>query len=275
MSRGAAVKMRRSLKTRVTAACTLAFLGLGAMTCLVLPQAYEFQGRQALRERTEILAKGTAFLIQQDRFRPDGLGIQSVSGWLDGDPDFESAVLLDADGRLLDWWPDMSAGWDTDPPIRATHTMGSGHFSSIVPVSGMNGPVAAVGLRTSTDRLHMDIQNVRWLFASIFLFICGVFWILTTYLTRGILRPLEDIRQAAMSLADGEPIVDVPQTGDHEIDELGQYIASLGSQRRASTVMQRPSELLRQSAHLKAQMRKAGNSPPAVSASDEEKRSDS
>jgi HAMP domain-containing protein len=161
-----------------------------------------------------------------------------------------------------------------------------GTLADVVPLVGENRVIArlglaslsrgphAIGLRALTDRLHMDIQNVRWLFASIFLFICGVFWILTTYLTRGILRPLEDIRQAAMSLADGEPIVDVPQTGDHEIDELGQYIASLGSQRRASTVMQRPSELLRQSAHLKAQMRKAGDSPPAVSASDEEKRSD-
>jgi len=260
-SRGATLKMRRSLRTRVVAACTLAFLGLGAMTCLVLPQAYEFQGRQGLREHTEVLAKGTAFLIQQDRFRPDGLGIASVSGWLDGDPDFESAVLLDEAGQLIDWWPDMSSGWDVDPPIRATTTMGKGHFSSVVPVSGMNGPVEAVGIRTSTERLHTDIQNVRWLFASIFLFICGVFWILTTYLTRGIITPLEEIRQAAMDLADGEPIVDVPQTGDQEIDELGRYIASLGSQRRASTVMQQPHELLRQSARKKAR-EQAPASPP-------------
>jgi hypothetical protein len=95
----------------------------------------------------------------------------------------------------------------------------------------------------STRTIVRDMENVRWLFASIFLFTSGVFFILTKYLTRTILHPLEEIGRAAMCLADGEPVVQVPRTGDREIDELGEFISRLGESRRQSRVMMSPLEL--------------------------------
>jgi signal transduction histidine kinase len=71
-----------------------------------------------------------------------------------------------------------------------------------------------------------------------------VFFILSQYLTRTILSPIEDIGRAAMGLADGEPVVEVPRTGDREIDDLGEFIEKLGESRRQSRVMTSPMDVL-------------------------------
>lgn len=242
--RGAGLVLHRSLRIRVTLATALAFVGLGVLVCVILPRAYAEQVRESLRERTQILSHGVAFLLQREDTRdPDDdrnpRHLARVAGWLDAEPDFESAILLDESGATIGSWPDGEADWSAEVTPFATVVQGHDHFVGIAPVAGVPG-VAGVAVRTSTARMAGDLENMRWLFGAIFVFTCVAFWVLSNYLVRGIVDPLEEIRRAAMYLADGEPVVDMPTSGDREIDELGRYVDMLGQKRRESTVMTSP-----------------------------------
>jgi HAMP domain-containing protein len=117
---------------------------------------------------------------------------------------------------------------------------GRSFFVARAAVPGPEGTVPTVFVRTSTDRFVRDLENVRWLFSSIFLLGGAAFFVLAKYLTQTILLPLEDIRRAARNLADGEPDVRVPEIGDDEIAELGGIIRTLGDSRRHSRILSRP-----------------------------------
>ena len=240
--RGSSVKLQRSLRTRVVAASALAFLGLSAMVCLVLPRAYEHQIEEAFSERTSNVAIGLAFLLRSPDLQ-NPLAMASVSSWLVADPAFQGAALLDAAGRQITKWPESAPRFDGPVPRTAAVRYTPTSCVAFYPVGGEGASLRVVAVRRSTASIVRDFENVRWLFASIFLFTSGVFFILTSYLTRTILHPLEEIRRAAMSLADGEPVVEVPHTGDREIDELGEFISKLGESRRQSRVMMSPAEL--------------------------------
>ena len=257
--RGSSVKLRRSLRTRVIAASALAFLGLTAMVCLVLPRAYEHEVQEGFNERTRYAARGLAFLLQRPDLRVDTAALESVSGWLAADPAFEAAAVLDGTGRVLAKWPEGAGNFVEQAPAQAKVVVGSTDVVAFHP-TGENGPdPKVVAVRMSTRTIVRDMENVRWLFASIFLFTSGVFFVLTKYLTRTILHPLEEIGRAAMSLADGEPVVQVPRTGDREIDELGEFISKLGESRRQSRVMMSPMEL--RHAHERAGAKGAAGDP--------------
>lgn len=242
--RGQSVKVQRSLRTRVLAASALAFLGLSAVVCVVLPRAYEAQAMSAFQDRVTAAAHGVAAMVGGSP-APDGTALDPVTRWLASDPAFVAAVLVDANGRAIDRWPD-SAGSFGDLPDGGdarVHVVPSGSVA-VQPLRQGDPASPWVAIRYSNTSLVRDFENVRWLFASLFLFTTVVFFILTNYLTRTILQPLEEIGRAAMSLADGEPVVQVPTTGDREIDDLGQFIAKLGESRRQSRVMTSPAELL-------------------------------
>ena len=240
-NRGTGVLLQRSLRLRVVLATALAFVGLGIIVCLVLPRAYSEQARESLRERTVHLSQGVAFLLADDVLSAEdpAAALQSVAGVLDSDPDFESVVLLAPDGNVAARWPADDEGWSAVAPRTVTVSDTGTHYLAVAPV-GNSRTVAAVAIRTSKARLSADLANVGWLFAAIFVFTCMAFWLLATYLSRGIVDPLEEIRQAAVSLADGEPLVTVPISGDRELDEIGRSIHHLGRARRASTVMTNP-----------------------------------
>jgi hypothetical protein len=252
MMRGSSVKLQRSLRTRVVAASALAFLGLAAMVCLVLPRAYEHQVQEGFTDRTRNTARGLAFLLRRPDALFDASGLASVGSWLVADPAFEGSAVLDADGTVLAKWPESTPGFDGPVPRTAAARFTPTSCTAFHPIEGTAGELRVVAVRLSTAAIVRDFENVRWLFASIFLFTSGVFFVLTTYLTRTILHPLEEIGRAAMSLADGEPVVEVPHTGDREIDELGMFISKLGESRRQSRVMASPLDVL----HAKAWGRK-------------------
>ena len=109
---------------------------------------------------------------------------------------------------------------------------------SVAPIG--SGAAGSVAVRTTTARVANDLENMRWLFLSIFVTACVSFWVLSRYLVHGIVDPLESVREAAMRMADGERHVPVPASGDREIDELGRYIDALGQKRRHSTLMPNP-----------------------------------
>ncbi|MGQ0720413.1 MAG: hypothetical protein ACT4PE_02440 [Candidatus Eiseniibacteriota bacterium] len=236
--RGAGVLLRRSLRLRVVLATALAFVGLGTVVCLVLPRAYAQQSRDNLRERAFVLAQGVSYIVGGGVVAgEDGLG--PLTGLLDAEPDFDSIVFLGPDGAVRSHWPESVARWSATVPPGTVVLEGRDHFIGVSRVQG-SGEVAAVAVRLSTARMVTDLESMRWLFAAIFLLTCGAFWVLSTYLARGIVDPLEDIRRAAMSLADGEPRVVVPRSGDAEFDELSRYLDELGQKRRHSTVMASP-----------------------------------
>lgn len=242
--RGQSVKVQRSLRTRVVAASALAFLGLSAVVCLVLPRAYEAQANSAFQDRVTTTARGVAATLGV-QLSPDGTALDPVTRWLASDPAFVAVVLVDANGRAIDRWPDSAGSFGALPDAGGTsvHVAPNGTVA-VQPLRPGDPSSPWVAVRYSTVTLVRDFENVRWLFASLFLFTSVVFFILTNYLTRTILQPLEEIGRAAMCLADGEPVVQVPTTGDREIDDLGQFIAKLGESRRQSRVMTSPHELL-------------------------------
>jgi len=238
--RGSTVKVRRSLRSRVVSASALAFLGLASMVCVVLPRAYEAQTRTDFERRAENAARGLAILLHTSAGTVEPSLLPSMAGWLIADPAFEGAFVVDGDGVVAARWPENSPGAGGPLPATSRVITSPTSCTAFETLPGSWG----VAVRYSTRSLVRDLENVRWLFASIFLFTCGVFFILTNYLTRTILQPIEGIGRAAMSLADGEPVVQVPQTGDREIDELGEFISKLGESRRQSRVMTSPMDLL-------------------------------
>jgi HAMP domain-containing protein len=238
--RGSSVKMQRSLRTRVLAACALAFLGLSGVVCLVLPRAYETQRRDVFVNHSENLARGLAFLLAQGA----GQNLDSLAGWLIADPDFEGAAILQADGHVVAKFPSEALSFGENVPEVPRSVCTAAGCVAFHPLGGEGAAAQVVAVRLSSRSLVRDFENVRWLFASIFLFTSGVFFILSQYLTRTILSPIEQIGRAAMNLADGEPVVEVPKTGDREIDDLGEFIEKLGDSRRQSRVMTSPMDVL-------------------------------
>ena len=240
--RGNSVRVQRSLRTRVLAASAVAFLGLSAVVCLVLPRAYEAQELSGFQDRVARQAQGLAALVAYQA-RYDATALNGFAGWLVSDPAFAGAALLDAEGTVLARWPE-SAGTFAPAPAGTGALSTPAGTVSLHPLRNGDPSSPVVAVRYSNAGLIRDFENVRWLFASLFLFTSVVFFILTKYLARTILEPLQEIGRAAMSLADGEPIVQVPQTGDREIDNLGQFISKLGESRRQSRVMSNPRDLL-------------------------------
>lgn len=243
-SRGSSIRLQRSLRMRVLAACALSFLGLVAVVCLAMPRAYEAQAREAFRSRCVSLARSLAFL----RVDPGSeQGRELVESWVAAEEHFVAAAIVTPDGRVVERWPDGSAVTSETIPVDADARQVSGAYVAYHPIITAEGESLVAAVRVSSDALVRDLENVRWLFASIFLFTCGVFFVLSLYLTRTILTPLEQIGRAAMDLADGEPIVEVPMTGDREIDDLGNFIKKLGENRRHSRVMENPLAVLSRS----------------------------
>ena len=134
--------------------------------------------------------------------------------------------------------PESVADWSGEIGRDGRLGQDRGHFVAIAPIG--SGAVGSVAVRASTARVAADLENMRWLFVSIFVVACVSFWVLSRYLVSGIVDPLEEVREAAMRMADGERQVNVPASGDREIDELGRYIDELGQKRRHSTLMPNP-----------------------------------
>lgn len=241
--RGQSVKVQRSLRSRVFAASAVAFLGLSAVVCIVLPRAYEAQAMAAFQDRVSAAARGLGALVAQQE-AVDGSSFDRLSGWLASDPAFIAAAVMDARGALIDRWPETAGAFAAPTTSQARVVTDRSGTVASQPMRAGDPSSPWVMIRYSNAALIRDFENVRWLFATLFLFTSVVFFILSNYLTRTILHPLEEIGRAAMSLADGEPVVQVPQTGDREIDELGLFIAKLGESRRQSRVMTNPMELL-------------------------------
>jgi len=241
--RGAGVSLISSLRLRVTLATALTFVGLGILVCLVLPRAYAEQAREALRERTHILANGVAHSIARDEVfgrsvEETALRLRDVSAWLDSEPDFDSVLLLDGEGNAVAVWPASAENWSDRIAEDARLDRGRDYYVDVVPIG--SGAFGSVAVRATTARVGEDLENMRWLFLSIFIVACLSFWVLSRYLVHGIVDPLEEVRVAAMRMADGERHVPVPASGDREIDELGRYIDALGQKRRHSTLMPNP-----------------------------------
>lgn len=242
--RGNSVRVRRSLRTRVIAACALAFLGLAAVVCLVLPAAYEVAARTAFEERAATTARGLASLVRTSRSGTEKRVLDSLVSWLVSDPAVTGAAILDGKGGVLARWPESGPEFAGELPTAATVLSTASWFLGYHPLGELDPAGRTVVVRLSNAALIHDLENVRWLFSSIFLFTSVVFFVLTRYMTRTILQPIEEIRRAAMGLADGEPAVEIRETGDREIDELGEFITKLGDSRRHSRVMMNPLEIL-------------------------------
>jgi methyl-accepting chemotaxis protein len=207
-------------------ASALALLGLTAVAGVTLHQVFEFQAREDLQTRARLLAEGAAaFLSTMKHSSPSDPAeieqrITAMRSWLESDPDFESIRLGGEGGRVL-------FREDEAPRARAEEK------STLVATSLHPRGSIDVLVRVSTRRLSQDLENIRWLFASIFLFACAVFAALAIYFTRGVVLPLEEIRRAAHRIMSGETNVRVPVSGDHEIDEIAHFFISLAERRGA------------------------------------------
>lgn len=233
--RGTSVRLRRSLRTRVIAACAMFLVGLASVVCFVLPRAFETVARDGLRERARSLAAATAFQLS----RTGDAGIEDVGRWLATENDFESVAILDDAGAARIQWPPDAAGWE-DPVDRAVHYSESvDHFLALAPLDAAErGGVVAV--RMSTVRLHGELASVVGLFASFVLMAGAGIFILARYLVQTVLAPLEGIQIAAERVADGEAWVTVPSSGNPDIDELGGLIAELGDGERPTRTASAP-----------------------------------
>ena len=261
--RGTTITLKRSLRMRVLAASALAFVGLTAMICMVLPHAYETQTRQHFRTNALDIARGITFQLE-DPTTPSGrVSVDELGSWFVAHPAMEAVIVLDAGGHVIDRWPTTAPGWAGEYPVASTVET-KHHTTAFQPIVQNGESTYTVAVRFSTDELVRDLENTRWLFASIFLFTSGVFFVLAKYLSSTILNPLEQIGRAAQNLADGEPVVDVPRTGDKEIDELGAFIAKLGESRRHSRVMESPLSLLSRRAYGASASSEAGRRAPAA-----------
>jgi hypothetical protein len=219
-----------TLRVRLLMACALALLGLTAVVGATLHQVFEQQSRDDLRRRTELLARAAAAFASRT-VPPSTAEI----GWLLSDADFESLQLFDADGREIGLFPPSAVVADETPrpaaptvsPSNDVSVMdGKNEMIAFAEVLGSAG-VQRLELRTSTARLQHELQNIRWLFGSIFLFAGAVFAALALYLTRGVVLPLEEVRRAASRIVNGEQNVRLPVSGDLEIDEIARFFHSL------------------------------------------------
>jgi HAMP domain-containing protein len=216
------------LRTRVIAACALFLVGLSFVLGLALPRVFDTIARESLRERTRSMASGAAFHLRNS----DGATVEDLGHWLQGEVDFEAVAITDARGRVRSSWP-TGHTWSAPVPPGERVTESEAHFVATVPL-GRPGSDTSIAVRTSTERLRTELTSIVGLFLSLLLFGAAWLFVLTGYLVRAVLAPLEEIHQAAQHLADGELYVSVRRSGDPEIDELGELISQLGDERRAS-----------------------------------------
>ncbi len=219
-----------TLRVRLLVASALALLGLTAVVGATLHQVFAQQSRDDLRRRTELLARAaTAFA---SRSVPASA---AEVGWLQSDADFESLRLFDADGRKVGVFPPSTVvaretPRPTSPAVSPANDVtiveGKNELVAFAEVFGGAG-AQRLELRMSTARLQNELQNIRWLFGSIFLFAGAVFAALALYLTRGVVLPLEEVRRAASRIVNGELNVRLPVSGDLEIDEIARFFHSL------------------------------------------------
>lgn len=254
-ARGTSIRLQRSLQMRVVAACAMSFLGLVAVICLVMPRAYEAQTREAFAARSLSLARTLAFVA--DHPSADSPQHQVLHEWLSTEESYRSAAVFDDTGNVVEVW---GTGVQLAGPLTMTATVepSTNYYTALHPMTAADGRHLVAAVQLSTEALIRDLENVRWMFAALFLFTSVVFFVLSSYLTRSILTPIVEIGRAAMDLADGEPDVRVPITGDKEIDELGAFLHKLGESRRDSCVMESPIAVLSRH-HLKTD---AAGGPP-------------
>ncbi len=231
-----------TLRVRLLVASALALLGLTGVVGVTLHQVFERQARHDLRDRTTLLASGAAAMAS----RGGDLADWDLR-WLERDPDFVSLRLLDAGGRLLRSFPRDAAVPGT---AGAARPQGSGEPAIVERGSELVALAAVpegasefrgVEIHMSKIRLHRDLQNIRWLFGSIFLFAGAVFAALALYFTRGVVLPLEEIRRAAHRLVNGEPNVRIPVSGDREIDDIAHFVHSLAERANGAAITARTS----------------------------------
>jgi hypothetical protein len=217
--RGTSVRLRRSLRTRVLAACVAAFLAISFLLCFVVPRSFRAVAVESLRERTRSMAVVAAFQLRH----AGGESLLDAARALEGELDFESLALLHAEGRPPAVGPKDAPGWDA--PVRWSEQLEEkrDHFLAIAPIAA--GTSDWIAVRTSTVRLQEDVRAVAALLFALLLVTGSALLALAGYLLRAVLAPLEDIRVAARHLA-GE------ESGDGEIDELGELIAKLGDDAR-------------------------------------------
>jgi methyl-accepting chemotaxis protein len=238
-----------SLRVRLLLASAVALLGLTSVAGVTLHQVFENQARDHLAERAKILAAGAAaFLsVPEGSVRQTGSDsnagakpstdsdfkgaeanrLSSLIAWLKTDPDFESIRLLDEEGSILLTF--LAPGAES-PELPS--------FSAAAPASRGTSALQ-VEISLSPARLARELNNIRWLSASIALLAGAFFAALSIYLTRGVVLPLEQIRRAARRIASGETNVRIPFSGDWELDEFAHSIESV-AERRTGSVAARP-----------------------------------
>lgn len=249
--RGTSLALRRSLRTRVTAASFTAAAALAGVVCLLLPHGYRVQEEDRLRAEAAAVADALALRLSTGEDGAPSLPPDAeLSAWAVAHRSLDRISLFDAEGAEIGHWPEGAPAWN-GVPLPDGHA-GSPPFLTVTrtirALDAGEGPAAVgsrVAVRMSTAPLLADVNEVRWLFGAILLLMAGVFVVLTRYFTQSILAPLEEISRAAQSLADGEPMVQWPETGDREIDELGEVISRLGESRRNSRVMEVPHEMMK------------------------------
>jgi methyl-accepting chemotaxis protein len=219
---------------------------------VTLHQVFENQARDHLAERAKILALGAAAFLSvpdpgsvretgsdadtgsrlstdSDSKGAEADRLSSLIAWLRTDPDFESIRLLDEDGSIL---LTFLAPGAASPDLPS--------FSAAAPASRGTSALQ-VEIALSPARLARELNNIRWLSASIALLAGAFFAALSIYLTRGVVLPLEQIRRAARRIASGETNVRIPFSGDWELDEFAHYFESV-AERRAGSVAARPKQ---------------------------------
>jgi hypothetical protein len=208
----------------------------------VLPQVFQHQAREDLRERTRLLAEAAAQTLTASRTAPrePELDLRRIADHFTSSPDFLGVAAFDGDGRIIHQWPAAGPPWPAavtpDGPLQEMRNQTVSFTRLAEPI----GPIAMIGVRTSTTRLQTDLLNLNWLFVSIFLFAGAIFMALAVYLTRAVVHPLEELRLAARRMADGEAGVRLPVSGDRELDELAGVISTLAGPDRPAGSPVRP-----------------------------------
>jgi hypothetical protein len=217
------------VRTRVIAACTVAFAMFSVLLCLVVPRSFRAFASESLRERTRSMATSAALHVRQTGAESLAYAARAIEGELD----FESLAILDSEGRVLTVWPTGARGWHSPVERAEQLTESRDHFLATAPIGGRWNEWIAV--RTSTARLRQDIASITALLFALLLSTGTALFALAGYLLRAVLEPLDEIRLAARHLADRE--LGARSAGDAEVDELGGLISRLSDDaRRGGTV---------------------------------------
>lgn len=242
-ARGSSVRLRRSVRTRVIAACTVAFATFSVLLCLVVPRSFRVFASESLRERTRSMARNAALHVR----RTGGESLAYAGRVLEVELDFESLAILDAEGRVLTVWPTGARGWQSTVERAEPLTESRDHFLATTPIGGRWNEWIAV--RTSTARLRQDIGSVTALLFALLLSTGAALFALAGYLLRAVLEPLDEIRLVARHLADRD--LSARPAGDSEVDELGGLISRLSDGVRPGGSVEAQLELIpKREAHV-------------------------